>query len=258
MAKTKKYYWLRLQEDFFSSPRMKKLRKIAGGDTYVIIYLKMQLMSIKTDGVIRYEGVEETFAEELALILDEEPENVEIVIAFLKSHNLLEEYDENSFFMPEVAQNIGKESESAERVRAFRQRKAEKALQCNTAVTESNTEERKGKEIREEKIREEKRIGEEKEISLFLSLYSNLFSYIFKKEPNKSHLTAVKNLYINGKSQETILKALESAKGKQIDEPEPYVYSVIKAYKGGELNGTECKGNTGHDDNKYGLNVTVL
>lgn len=258
MAKTKKYYWLRLQEDFFSSPRMKKLRKIAGGDTYVIIYLKMQLMSIKTGGVIRYEGVEETFAEELALILDEEPENVEIVIGFLKSHNLLEEYDENSFFMPEVAQNIGKESDSAERVRAFRQRKAEKALQCNTTVTESNTEKRKGEEIREEEIREEKRKGEEKQSSLFLSLYSNLFISIFGKEPNKSHITAINNLYVSGIPQSVILNALESVKGKQLDEPEPYVYSVIKAYKGGELNATECKGNTGYDDNKYGLNVTVL
>lgn len=257
MAKTKKYYWLRLQEDFFSSPRMKKLRKIAGGDTYVIIYLKMQLMSIKTGGVIRYEGVEETFAEELALILDEEPENVEIVIGFLKSHNLLEEYDENSFFMPEVAQNIGKESDSAERVRAFRQRKAQKALQCNTTVTESNTEERKGEEIRGEEIREEEKRGEEEQSSLFLSLYSNIFISIFGKEPNKAHITAINNLYITGTKQSVILNALESVKGKQIDEPEPYVYSVIKAYKDGDINETKCKSDNGNDA-KYSLDVTKL
>jgi hypothetical protein len=31
--KNKRYYWLRLKEDFFSQPYIKKLRKIAGGDT---------------------------------------------------------------------------------------------------------------------------------------------------------------------------------------------------------------------------------
>ena len=40
----KKYYWLKLKEGFFEQKIIKKLRKIAGGDTYVIIYLKMQLL----------------------------------------------------------------------------------------------------------------------------------------------------------------------------------------------------------------------
>jgi hypothetical protein len=36
----KRYYWLKLQDGFFDSKRIKKLRKLAGGDTYTIIYLK--------------------------------------------------------------------------------------------------------------------------------------------------------------------------------------------------------------------------
>ena len=38
----KKFFWLKLKEDFFRDKRIKKLRKIAGGDTYTIIYLKLQ------------------------------------------------------------------------------------------------------------------------------------------------------------------------------------------------------------------------
>ena len=45
---SKRYYWLKLKEDFFRDKVMKKMRKIAGGDTYVVIYLKMMLMSIQT------------------------------------------------------------------------------------------------------------------------------------------------------------------------------------------------------------------
>ena len=41
----KRYYWLKLKDDYLDSPKIKKLRKIAGGDTYTIIYLKMQLLS---------------------------------------------------------------------------------------------------------------------------------------------------------------------------------------------------------------------
>ena len=47
MAGNKRYYWLKLMDDFFDSKRIKKLRKMAGGDTYTIIYLKMQLLSLK-------------------------------------------------------------------------------------------------------------------------------------------------------------------------------------------------------------------
>lgn len=43
----KKYYWLKMTDQFFEDKAIKKLRKIAGGDTYTIIYLKMLLTAIK-------------------------------------------------------------------------------------------------------------------------------------------------------------------------------------------------------------------
>ena len=46
----KRYYWLKLPDDFFRQKPIKKLRRIAGGDTYTIIYLKMLLVSLKNEG----------------------------------------------------------------------------------------------------------------------------------------------------------------------------------------------------------------
>lgn len=43
----KRYYWLKLPDGFFRQKAIKKLRKIAGGDTYTIIYLKMLLVAMK-------------------------------------------------------------------------------------------------------------------------------------------------------------------------------------------------------------------
>lgn len=134
----KRYYWLKLQEDFFSSPKIKKLRRIAGGDTYTVIYLKMQLLSIKNGGVIEYQGIEQTFAEELALILDEDTENVKVTLSFLASQGLIEQSDDKSFLLTQAAENIGSESESASRVRAFRSKTTAEALQCNSVVTPCN------------------------------------------------------------------------------------------------------------------------
>ena len=144
----KKYYWLKLKADFFTSRAMKKLRRIAGGDTYTIIYLKLQLLSLKDEGLLFYEGVEPTFYEEMALALDEDAENVRATLIFLESMGLITQNNEHEYILSEVPYLIGGESESAERVRRFR---SKQALLCNGSVTESNTEIEKDKDIDKDK-----------------------------------------------------------------------------------------------------------
>ncbi|MBN4074659.1 phage replisome organizer N-terminal domain-containing protein [bacterium AH-315-E09] len=87
---SKKYYWLKLKDNFFMSKQIKKLRKVAGGDTYVIIYLKMQLLSIKQNGIIYYDGTEENIVEQLVLELDEDEDNIKMTLAFLEKNRLIE------------------------------------------------------------------------------------------------------------------------------------------------------------------------
>lgn len=130
----KRYYWLKLKDDFFTDKRIKKLRRIAGGDTYTIIYLKMMMKCMNNDGILEYEGIEDNFADELALDLDEDADNVQITVNFLMRAGLLEEMGENRFLMAEVPELVGSESTSAQRVRDFRSK--QKTLQCNTDVTE--------------------------------------------------------------------------------------------------------------------------
>lgn len=144
MAEPKRLYWLKLKTDFFTSKEMKKLRKIAGGDTYTIIYLKLQLLSLQDGGALYFDGLEESFADELALILDEEADNVKATLLFLERTGLIE-MSESEIRLLVVPTLIGKESESAGRVRAFREKQKMlqsngEALQCNTLVTKCNTE----------------------------------------------------------------------------------------------------------------------
>ena len=89
MSENKRYYWLKMPEDFFKSLRIKKLRKLAGGDTYTIIYLKLQLLSLNSEGVLQYKGIEKTFEEEIALEIDEDVENVIVTMNYLRTCGLL-------------------------------------------------------------------------------------------------------------------------------------------------------------------------
>ena len=154
----KRYYWLKLKDDFFTDKRIKKLRRIAGGDTYTIIYLKMMMKCMNNDGILEYDGIEDSFADELALDLDEDADNVQITVNFLMQAGLLEEMGENHFLMTEVPELIGSETANAQRVRDFRNK--QKTLQCNADVTEVKQLCNVEKEIEKEKDiekREEKR-----------------------------------------------------------------------------------------------------
>lgn len=166
MAVNKKYYWLKLKNDFFNQKIIKKLRKIAGGDTYTIIYLKMQLASIQNNGRLVFEGVESTFAEELALELDEDLENVNVTLAYLQANKLIEIVEDDEYLLTAVPDVIGSESAAAERMRNSRKRAKNKIEKCNnvtpvlqgcyTDVTNCYTEKEKDIELDIEKSKDNK------------------------------------------------------------------------------------------------------
>lgn len=201
MSKTRRYYWLKLMSDFFTQPKIKKLRRIAGGDTYTIIYLKMQLLSIKNEGKIFFEGIEDDFIEELALIIDEDVENVRVTVMYLMKQGLLEEVNQNEFAVVEAMKNIGSETAGAERVRRHRKLKeAEKALLCNTPVTICNVEIEKEKDIE---------LDKEKDISVSQGSTDSTPASDSKKSTSKSK-KEVKHKY--GEFQHVLLTDTEKDK----------------------------------------------
>ena len=134
--KNKRYFWIQLTQDFFKSKEMKLLRKIAGGDTHTIIYLKMMLISLEDGGRIYYDGLADNLAEELSLVIDENIEDIKITLIFLESKGLLTKKSDRDYFLEQVPEMVGSETASARRVRKFRENKL--ALQCNTDETKRN------------------------------------------------------------------------------------------------------------------------
>lgn len=134
----KRYFWLKLYDDFFTSKRIKKLRSIAGGDTYTIIYLKMQLKALKTEGYLYFDGVMSDFAEELALDIDESAEDVKVTINYLMSVGLLETNDGEEYKLPFLDNCIGSETAHTQRQRDYIKRKKERELLTQTSQNDAD------------------------------------------------------------------------------------------------------------------------
>lgn len=217
----KRYYWLKFKDDFFDSKRIKKLRKLAGGDTYIIIYLKMQLKALRTDGILEFTGVEENFADELALDIDESPEDVRIVLTYLLNYGLCECSDNVHYFLPYVVENTGSETAGTQRWRDWKNRKA---LESNTTPTLPQHTANAEKEI-EKEIEIESRDREKNNTltlkgssvcaqgSAVLESYFDTFWREYPKKKSKGTALKAFNKALKRTDFDTIMEALRMLKG---------------------------------------------
>ena len=79
-GKQKRYFWLKLKEDWFSGTTEKYLKSLPAGDSLLITYLKIQLISLKTEGFLKYERLLPSAEEEIAMLIDEPVNNVRLLI----------------------------------------------------------------------------------------------------------------------------------------------------------------------------------
>lgn len=158
---------MKLKENFFQDKTIKKLRKIAGGDTYTVIYLKLMLLGLKDGGKLFFDGVENSFHEELALEIDEDSENVKFTLMFLEKTGLLEEINESELFLTRMPEMIGSETDKAE---LMRRKRAQNRVQSGNNVTGAlpgvtlcytEIEKEKDKEIDTERDREKEETADE-------------------------------------------------------------------------------------------------
>ena len=176
----KRYYWLKLQVGFFHELIIKQLRTLPEGDSIILLYLKLLLKAINTEGIICYQHILPTLDEEIALDTGEKPALVKLTISALCQYHAAVFLDDQSLQLLYLEDMVGSESTSASRVRNHRanqkllKEKEQAALQCNETVTEGNTTEiSSSTEIenseKEETNYREKGEGEAEEIPTYFS-----------------------------------------------------------------------------------------
>lgn len=227
----KRYYWLKLKADFFDEKYIRALRRLPQGDSLVIVYLKMQLKSLKTEGLLQYEHILPDAISELALLLDEDEPLVQLTVNALIKFGVIERWDNGDLYLTAMQQLIGSETSVAARVRKHRAMKnTEKALLCNTNVTKCNTDIDIDKEI--EKDLDKEKIYISDGFQKFLDMVKEVCPTIYQRYQNKvdngnlETAREVKRLLDNvlGKTEEFWLESdFEELKGVFIHASQTYI-----------------------------------
>lgn len=136
--KDKKYYYLKLKDDFFEREEIQILEAMPDGYLYCNILMKLYLRSLKSDGRLMYRGVIPYTPEVLATLTRHSVGVVKSAIDTFRNLGLLEVLDNGAMYMLDVENFVGQSSNQADRVRLYRAKiQAEKlALQSEQEIDE--------------------------------------------------------------------------------------------------------------------------
>ena len=163
MSDNKKYYYLRLKDNFFDSDELKILESMKDGYLYSNILLKLYLRSLKNDGKLVVNDRIPYNAEMLASVTGHQVGTIKQALSMFKELGLIEVLENGAIYMLDIQNFIGKGSTEADRQRIYDRRISEERKQ-NKLTQSRNLEEICKKSTPEIEIELEKDIEIEKEI----------------------------------------------------------------------------------------------
>ncbi len=126
MSDNKKYYYLKLKEDFFTSETITLLESMKDGVMYSNILLKLYLMSLKNNGKLIFRDNIPYTTEMIATITRHQVGTVERAIKIFLELELIDQLPDNILYMADIELFIGKSSTEGERKRKARLENQEK------------------------------------------------------------------------------------------------------------------------------------
>lgn len=159
MSDNKKYYYLRLKDNFFDSDELKILESMKDGYLYSNILLKLYLRSLKNDGKLVVNDRIPYNAEMLASVTGHQIGTVKQALSIFKDLGLIDVLENGAIYMLDIQNFIGKGSSEADRKREYRQR-----IETDRTNVQTNLRQISEKSPPEIEIELEKDIEIEKEI----------------------------------------------------------------------------------------------
>jgi predicted phage replisome organizer len=120
-----RYYWLKLDEDFFERDEIRLVEAMPNGKDYIIFYMKLLLKGLKTEGKLLLKNIIPYTPEMLATITNTNIDVAKAAIKLFSELQLLDILDDGTLYMMEVENMLGSESDSAKRMRNKRKKDAE-------------------------------------------------------------------------------------------------------------------------------------
>lgn len=130
----KKYFWLKLDRNFFKRHDISIVESMENGKDYVLFYLKLLVESIDHEGDLRFSETIPYNDKMLATITNTNIDIVRSAIKVFKELGLIQILDDQTIYMTEVQKMLG-ESSSKHRVQAFRERQKQLETSCNVTQT---------------------------------------------------------------------------------------------------------------------------
>lgn len=152
----KKYYWLKLKEDFFEEDTLAWLEEQTNGKEYCLFYLKLCLKSLKTNGIlIRNVGqiLIPYDVKKLGEITKTDIDTVTVAMELFKKIGLIQILDNGEIYITQLEQMVGSETKWAKYKKKERELKKLDNVQLLSNVNPKNvhTEIEKEKDIEREK-----------------------------------------------------------------------------------------------------------
>ena len=122
MADNKKYYYLKLKENFFDSPEIKVLEAMQNGYKYSNLLLKLYLKSLRFEGMVRLNEYIPYSIDMISAITGIDSDTVRVAFDIFKKLKLIEILDDGTIFMLEIQNFIGQSSTEADRIRNYRKK----------------------------------------------------------------------------------------------------------------------------------------
>lgn len=122
MADNKKYYYLKLKDNFYESDAMIILESMPDGYLYSNILMKLYLRSLKDGGKLLFNNMIPYTPPVLAKVVRHQVGTVEKALDIFQELGLIEVLDNGTIFMTDIQNFIGESSTEADRKRQYRNR----------------------------------------------------------------------------------------------------------------------------------------
>lgn len=116
----KRFYWLKLPEDFFNRNDIKVIESQKNGPAYLIFYLKLLTQSIEFNGDLRFNEAIPFNEDMLSTITGTDIDIVRTAMKLFENLGLIEIYDDKTIYMTETPKMLGSETASTRRSRKSR------------------------------------------------------------------------------------------------------------------------------------------
>lgn len=152
MAEPKKFYWIKLQKDFFKQHSIKVIEAMPNGKDYILFYLKLLVESVSHNGNLRFSDTIPYNAEMLAAVTNTNIDVVRSATKVFTELKMMEVMDDQTIYMTELQKMVGCETEWAVKKRMQRQNQALLEDNAETAEGQKGTMSDKSKELRDKSI----------------------------------------------------------------------------------------------------------